>query len=91
MRPPQDLDPSELDKTVAAHPQPFTAPIPPALQTTIERHQANLAQLVLSLRKAGIGPHEVEAAVTIVIDSYKCELLEAIRRLACDRPAKESR
>jgi hypothetical protein len=90
MRQPHDVDPTELDKTVAAHPQPFEASIPPALWTAVERHQANLAQLVQSLRQAGIGPREVEAAVTIVIDSYKCELLEAIRTLAGDRPAQGS-
>lgn len=90
MSPQQDLTPAALDKIVAAHPDPFPATIPLALRASVERHQANLVQLVQSLRHAGIGPREVEAAVTTVIDSYKCELLASIRTFtASDCPAEE--
>ena len=81
------LDDRELDRLVAGHPHPDEVAIPPILQASVARHQANLARLLQSLRQAGMEPRQIEAAVTTVIDSYKSELLEAIRRLAADNHA----
>jgi hypothetical protein len=81
------LDDRELDKLVVDHPHPCDEAIPPVLQASVARHQANLARLLQSLRQAGMEPRQIEAAVTTVIDSYKSELLEAIRRLAADNNA----
>jgi len=48
---------------------------------SVARHQENLLRLMESLRAAGMEEAQIEAAVTTLIDSYKQELLEAIRAL----------
>lgn len=72
---------AELDQRVAVHPQPFELDIPPTLLASVARHQANLARLLQSFRTAGMAEADIEPAVTIVIDSYKRELLDAIRAM----------
>jgi hypothetical protein len=89
---PGDSPAEALDRMVAAHPHPFETGIPPVLQASVERHQANLVGLLNSFRAAGLEEAQIEAAVTVVIDSYKHELLEAIRTLtAHDRTAEDTR
>lgn len=70
-----------MDRTVAAHPHPIDAVIPAVLQASVDRHQKNLARLLDSLRAAGMDEAQIEAAVTVIIESYKHELLQAIRNL----------
>jgi hypothetical protein len=89
---PSDEKAKALDSLVATHPHPFEMGIPPALQASVERHQANLVSLLHSFRAAGLGEAQIEAAVTVVIDSYKHELLQAIRTIrASDGTAEDKR
>lgn len=60
--------------------------IPPALQASVQRHQTNLVRLVQQLRGAGMDEGQIEASVTILIDSYRRELLDAIRALPQTAP-----
>ena len=53
--------------------------VPEALQSSLKRHRENLAQLVRSLHSAGLNHQQVEASVCVMVDSYKEELLRAIR------------
>jgi hypothetical protein len=46
-------------------------------------------RLLVSFRAAGLDEAQIEAAVTVVIDSYKHELLEAIRTLTASERAAE--
>lgn len=60
---------------------PLPLDIPEELRASVLRHQENLLRLVQSLRAAGMQEPQIEAAVNTLIDSYKQELLEAIRAL----------
>jgi hypothetical protein len=60
----------------------FSISVPESLRPSLERHQANLVRLVESLRAAGMDEAKIEAAVTTLIDSYKTELLAAIKALS---------
>lgn len=62
--------------------------IPPELRASVARHQENLLRLMASLRAAGMDEAQIEAALTTLVDSYKRELLEAIRTL---RTAEDGR
>jgi hypothetical protein len=86
---PTDVAAKALDRLVAVHPHPLEIGIPPVLQASVERHQANLMRLLVSFRAAGLDEAQIEAAVTVVIDSYKHELLEAIRTLTASERAAE--
>ncbi|MBW4024388.1 MAG: hypothetical protein HIU92_14900 [Proteobacteria bacterium] len=68
-----------------AAPQPAGLEIPPVLRDSVARHQANLLRLLESFRAAGMDDAQIEPAVTVVIDSYRRELLDAIRSLAAAR------
>ncbi|GAB0118343.1 hypothetical protein [Acidisoma sp. 7E03] len=71
--------------------EPLPPEIPPQLRASVARHQENLLRLIESLRAAGMREAEIESALSTLIDSYKHELLEAIRSLhsAEDGAAKE--
>jgi hypothetical protein len=89
---PIDFNGKALDSMVAAHPDPLEIGIPPVLQASVERHQANLVRLLQSFRAAGMEEAQIEAAVTVVIESYKHELLQAIRTLtASERTGEDTR
>lgn len=55
--------------------------IPDALLESVQRHQANLAALVNSLRAAGVDEAVVEASVRGLVDSYADELTRAVRQM----------
>jgi hypothetical protein len=86
---PVALDTDLLETLVSAHPSPLEIEIPPILRASVGRHQANLARLLESLRAAGMDDAQIEAAVTVVIDSYKHELLQAIRSLTASGQTAE--
>jgi hypothetical protein len=87
---PSDFKSNSFNNAVAAGLHPSEVAIPPVLQASVKRHEANLARLLQSFRSAGMGEAEIEAAVTVVIDSYKHELLQAIRSLtATGCPAED--
>ncbi len=53
--------------------------IPEPLQESLERHRKNLATLVTNLQSVGVSETQIEASVSVIVDSYKEELLRAIR------------
>ncbi len=55
--------------------------IPGPLQANVERHPANLAQLIRSLQRAGIDKRQIDAFAEAVVASYRTELLLAIECL----------
>ncbi len=55
--------------------------VPEALQVSMERHRANLAQLVRNLHSAGVSEEQIEASVSMLVESYRQELIRAIRMM----------
>ena len=55
--------------------------VPPQLEDSIARHRQHLAELVHTMKTAGISEQQIEQSVTVLIDSYKTELLAAIRSI----------
>ncbi len=53
--------------------------VPPALRASLARHRDHLARLVGNLRVAGVDEAKIEASVTVLVESYKAELLGAIK------------
>jgi hypothetical protein len=56
--------------------------IPLELQASLERHHQHRAQLVTSLRSAGVDEAQIEKSVAVIIASYKAQLIQAMKRLA---------
>ncbi len=66
----------------AVIPDPFAGlEVPDALLASLQRHRENLARLVRSLQSAGVGEAQIEASVTVVVESYRDELLHAIKTM----------
>lgn len=59
--------------------------IPAELMDSVIRHQAHLAELIVTLRNAGVSEEVVEASVRTLVDSYADELTIAIRGLMRER------
>ncbi len=55
--------------------------IPPELEESLQRHREHLGQLVSSLRCAGMDPLQIEASVSVIVDSYNEELIRAMKRV----------
>ena len=55
--------------------------IPELLHASVERHTVNLARLVASLKSAGMTESQIDAGVATIVESYKAELLVAIRTI----------
>ena len=55
--------------------------IPEPLQESMQRHRDNLAKLVANLQSMGVSESQIEASVSVIVDSYKEELLRAIKAL----------
>lgn len=55
--------------------------IPPALEASFQRHRQHLADLVVSLRQAGVSEEQIEVSVNVIVESYKGELLHAIKAM----------
>jgi hypothetical protein len=61
-------------------PNPFAdLEVPVALQDSLERHREDLAQLVRNLKSAGVSEEQIDTSVTVLVESYRQELLRAIR------------
>ncbi len=56
--------------------------IPAELLDSVMRHQAHLAQLVTSLRAAGLQESMIDTSIRALVDSYAGELTAAIRAMA---------
>lgn len=68
--------------TTAPEIDPFAElEVPEALQESLARHRDNLARLVASLRSAGLGEAQIELSVSVMVDSYKQELIRTIKEL----------
>jgi hypothetical protein len=66
----------------AAQPDPFSDPdIPPELEQSLLRHREHLSRLIRSLRLAGVSESHIEESVSILVASYKDELLRTIKRM----------
>ncbi|WBH17429.1 hypothetical protein [Sphingomonas radiodurans] len=66
------------------HPKPTHAEpleIPTELLGSVQRHQANLMALIVSLQDAGLNETMIDASVRTLIDSYAAELTIAIREM----------
>lgn len=55
--------------------------IPSELEDSLQRHRQNLATLVVSLRSAGVSEAHIEESVSVILASYKEELLRTVKRM----------
>ena len=55
--------------------------IPAELRASVQRHEQHLAQLVGSLKAAGLDAATIDASVRQLVDSYREELISAIHSL----------
>lgn len=55
--------------------------IPVELHDSVARHQANLAELMASLRAAGLQQDMIDSSVRMLVDQYADELTAAIRAM----------
>lgn len=53
--------------------------VPEALLESLARHRRHLAKLVVSLQSVGISEEQIENSVSVMVASYKEELMHAIR------------
>lgn len=53
--------------------------IPEQLQQSLQRHREHLATLVTNLQSVGLSEAQIEASVSVMVASYKEELLRAIK------------
>jgi hypothetical protein len=58
--------------------------IPAELRASVQRHEQHLAQLVSTLRAAGLDAATIDASVRQLVDSYREELITAVRSLVED-------
>jgi hypothetical protein len=67
-------------------PDPFAdLEIPPELEQSLQRHREHLVQLVVTMRSAGIDEAHIDESVSVIVASYKEELLRAVKRMMNDR------
>ncbi len=55
--------------------------IPPELEVSFRRHREHLMELVSNLRSAGIDEGHIEESVSLIIASYKEELVHTLKAL----------
>lgn len=55
--------------------------IPEELQENVDRHREHLGRLVSNLRSAGMTDTQIELSVSVMVDSYKQELIRTIKKL----------
>jgi hypothetical protein len=60
--------------------------LPPGLHGSVQRHRQHLAELVVSLRAAGVDEAMIDTSVRDLVASYGNELAAAIRALVRERP-----
>lgn len=61
--------------------------VPDVLRPSLERHRANLERLIGNLHAAGMNEAQIESAVTMLVDTYRAELLAAIKALSAQGQA----
>lgn len=55
--------------------------IPDALRDSLQRHREHLAKLVANLKAVGLSEVQIEESVSVMVSSYKEELLRAIKAM----------
>lgn len=55
--------------------------IPPILEESVRRHQANLARLATNLQSAGLSLVQVEESINVLVETYRAELMSAVRAI----------
>ncbi len=55
--------------------------VPQALQSSLERHRTNLFRLIRDLQSAGVSEEQIESSVTVIVASYRDELVRAIKTM----------
>ncbi|MGI4758304.1 MAG: hypothetical protein ACRYGF_15825 [Janthinobacterium lividum] len=55
--------------------------IPDALQEGLQRHREHLARLITSLKAVGLSEEQIEESVSVIVTSYKEELLRAVKAM----------
>ncbi len=55
--------------------------VPPPLEVSLARHRRHLAELVSTMKMAGVNDRQIEESVSVLIAAYKEELMAAIRRM----------
>jgi hypothetical protein len=58
-----------------------TLEIPAELLDSVMRHQTHLAELVATLRAAGLQDEMIDASVRTLVDSYAADLTRAIQAM----------
>ena len=53
--------------------------IPPVFQPSLDRHLLQLANLVRNLRSAGLDEAQIEQSLSTVVESYRSELMCAMK------------
>lgn len=56
--------------------------VPPELESAFQRHRQNLIELVRNLRSAGVSEEQIEQSVSVIVASYKEELLRTMKAIA---------
>ena len=56
--------------------------VPVELQASLDRHLLQVSALVGHLRSAGLSETQIEHSVSTIVESYRNELLRAIKALA---------
>ena len=59
--------------------------IPLELEENLRHHREHLARLVMSLQSAGVREEQIEASISVLVASYKEELLRTMKRIAGER------
>ena len=52
--------------------------IPPTLEASVQRYQANFARLVRILYNAGLGAAQIEESINMLVETYRTELASAL-------------
>lgn len=55
--------------------------IPPELEESFRKHREHVLGLVRSLRSAGINEDQIEESVSVIVASYKGELVHTLKSL----------
>ncbi|WP_446742457.1 hypothetical protein [Silvibacterium acidisoli] len=55
--------------------------VPPQLEDSLRRHRANLIQFIRNLQTAGINDMQIEESVSLMIASYREELVRTIKSM----------
>ena len=53
--------------------------IPSTLRATVQRHQANFAELACNLHSAGISAVQIEESINMLLETYRTVLVSALR------------